>query len=92
MNFVKIKAENFEELMILQKAYKVEIGECMPTNVELESLKKAIENEQIHFYGCICDNSLIRVVLYAIRTQHSIMANLECLKIFIFNQSIVIRG
>ena len=50
MNFVKIKTEDFEELMILQKAYKVEIGESMPTNAELENLKKAIENEQIHFY------------------------------------------
>ena len=51
--------ENFKELTKLQKAYKVEIGECMPTNAELESLRKAIENEQIHFYGCICDNLLI---------------------------------
>lgn len=59
MNFVKIKTEDFEELMILQKAYKVEIGESMPTNAELENLKKAIENEQIHFYGCKCDNSLV---------------------------------
>ena len=59
MDFVKIKTENFEELTKLQKAYKVEIGECMPTNAELESLRNAIENEQIHFYGCICDNSLI---------------------------------
>lgn len=49
MNFVKIKAENLEELLTLQKAYKVEIGEGLPTNVELESLKKAIENEEIHF-------------------------------------------
>lgn len=59
MNFVKIKAENLEELLTLQKAYKVEIGEGLPTNVELESLKKAIENEEIHFYGCICDGALV---------------------------------
>ena len=59
MNFVKIKTDNFEELTKLQKAYKLEIGECMPTNAELESLRNAIENEQIHFYGCICDKSLI---------------------------------
>lgn len=59
MNFVKIKSENLEELLTLQKAYKVEIGEGLPTNVELESLKKAIENEEIHFYGCICDGALI---------------------------------
>ena len=58
MNFVEIKAENFEELMELHKAYKVEIGECMPTCDELKSLRTAIENGQIHFYGCICDNIL----------------------------------
>lgn len=59
MEFVKIRTEMFEELMELQKAYKVEIGECMPTNAELESLRKAIEDEKIHFYGCVSDNSLI---------------------------------
>lgn len=59
MDFVKIRTEMFEELMELQKAYKVEIGECMPTDTELENLGKAIKNGQIHFYGCICDNSLI---------------------------------
>lgn len=32
MNFVKIKTGNVEELVELQKAYKVEIGECMPIN------------------------------------------------------------
>lgn len=59
MDFVRIETDNFEALMKLQKAYKAEIGECSPTNAELESLKKAIENEQIHFYGCIYDNSLV---------------------------------
>ncbi len=59
MNFVKVKTEDFEELMILHKAYKIEIGECLPTNAELESLKKSIANEQIHFYGCVCDNALV---------------------------------
>lgn len=34
LNFVKIKTGNVEELVELQKAYKVEIGECMPINVE----------------------------------------------------------
>ena len=59
MDFVKIKTENFQDLVKLQKAYKEEIGECAPTDEELKSLQKAIENEQIQFYGCICDNSLI---------------------------------
>ncbi len=59
MDFVKIKTENFEALMELQKAYKAEIGEFIPGNAEFESLRNAIAGEQIHFYGCICDNSLI---------------------------------
>ena len=59
MDFVKIGTEMFEELMKLQKAYKGEIGENMPSDEELESLRNAIEDGQIHFYGCICDNSLI---------------------------------
>lgn len=59
MDFVKIRTEMFEELMELQKAYKVEIGENMPTDAELESLRKAVDDEQIYFYGCVSDNSLI---------------------------------
>lgn len=59
MDFVKIKAEAFDQLVKLHKAYKTEIGENMPANAELESLRKAIQNEQIHFYGCICDNALV---------------------------------
>ncbi len=59
MDFVEIKTKNIEELMNLQKAYKAEIGECLPTNDELKRLRNAIENKQIHFYGCICDNTLI---------------------------------
>lgn len=59
MDFGKIKAENFEELMELQRAYKVEIGESMPTDSQLENLRKAIDNEQIHFYGCVCNDRLV---------------------------------
>ena len=59
MDFVKIGTEMFEELMELQKAYKVEIGENMPTDAELKSLRKAIEDGQIQFYGCVCENSLV---------------------------------
>lgn len=59
MKFVKIETEMFEELKSLQKDYKVAIGEDVPSETELESLKKAIEQGHIHFYGCICDESLI---------------------------------
>lgn len=59
MDFVRINTAKIEELIELQKAYKMEIGECMPANAELESLRNAIKDEQIHFYGCICDDKLI---------------------------------
>lgn len=59
MEFIKITTDKFTELAELQKAYKEEIGECAPTCEELESLKGAIGKEQIHFYGCVCDNILV---------------------------------
>lgn len=59
MRFVKIGTEMFDELKSLQKDYKVAIGEDVPSDMELESLRKAIEQGHIHFYGCICDKSLV---------------------------------
>ena len=59
MKFVKIGTEMFEELRSLQKDYKVAIGEDVPSEMELESLRKAIEQGHIHFYGCICDETLV---------------------------------
>ena len=59
MKFVKIGTEMFDELKSLQKDYKVAIGEAVPSETELESLRKAIEQGHIHFYGCICDESLV---------------------------------
>ena len=59
MEFVEIKTENFEKLKELQEAYKLEIGEEVPSKNQMISLREAIEQERIHFYGCICDNSLV---------------------------------
>ena len=59
MDFVKIETENFEELKELQKAYKAEIGEDAPTEDDFRRLEKAIEKEEIIFYGCICDERLV---------------------------------
>lgn len=58
MEFIEIKADRFEQLKTLQRAYKAEIGEEIPTEEELQSLKTAIGQGQIHFYGCICENVL----------------------------------
>ena len=59
MKFMEIKSERFEELKKLQMAYKAEIGEETPTEADFESLQKAMEQEQIYFYGCVCENSLV---------------------------------
>ena len=59
MRFVKIGTEMFEELKSLQKDYKLAIGEDEPRELELGSLRKAIEQGNIHFYGCICAESLV---------------------------------
>lgn len=59
MKFVKIETEMFEELKSLQKDYKVAIGEEVPSETELESLRTAMEQGHIHFYGCICDEALV---------------------------------
>ena len=59
MKFVKIGTEMFDGLKSLQKDYKVAIGEDVPSETELKSLGNAIEQGHIHFYGCICDESLV---------------------------------
>ena len=59
MKFEKIGTEMFDELKSLQKDYKMAIEEDAPSEMELESLRKAIEKGHIHFYGCIFDESLV---------------------------------
>ena len=59
MNFVKIETKDFEELKELQAAYKVEIGEDTPTEEDFKRLYRAIENEEITFYGCRMQGELV---------------------------------
>ena len=59
MNFVKIETKDFEELKELQAAYKVEIGEDTPTEEDFTRLYRAIENEEITFYGCRMQGELV---------------------------------
>ena len=59
MDFVLVKTERFLELVNLQIAYKTEIGEDCPRKNDFESLKHAIEQEKINFYGCVCDGKLV---------------------------------
>lgn len=59
MNFVRIETERFEELKELQKAYKSAIGEDTPTEDSFKCLLRAIEREEIIFYGCVCEERLV---------------------------------
>ena len=59
MEFVEITTKKFDELKNLQRAYKAEIGEEIPTENDFESLKNAIETEAIYFYGCVCEGKLV---------------------------------
>lgn len=59
MDFVLVKTEQFQDLVNLQTAYKSEIGEDCPSKSNFESLKNAIEQGKINFYGCVCDGQLV---------------------------------
>ena len=59
MDFVKIEIKDFEELKELHTAYKHAIGEDTPTDEDFKRLRKAMENEEILFYGCKCKEKLV---------------------------------
>ena len=67
MDFIKIGAEDFEGLMVLQNVQSRNWRSC-PYQRGFESLKEAIEKGQIHFYGCRCDNALVAVLFYLAHT------------------------
>ena len=51
MKYSRIAVSQADALWELQKAYKAEIGEDMPTEQHLNRLKDAIDKSQILFYG-----------------------------------------
>ena len=59
MKFIKITNDNFDELKILQTKYKSEIGEEEPTYENFLNLERAISDENIYFFGCICNGKLV---------------------------------
>lgn len=52
-------AERFDTLKALHLAYKAAIGEEQPSREDLDSLRRAIQEERIHFYGCLCGGELV---------------------------------
>ncbi len=59
MKYIKVTNDFFNDLAILQKAYKKDIGENEPTKFDLDTLFKAVLDEQILFFGCIDNGKLI---------------------------------
>jgi GNAT superfamily N-acetyltransferase len=59
MQYITITVEQIDELKRLQMRYKQDIGEDAPTESNIDSLKQAIANGQIHFYGCVNEGKLI---------------------------------
>ena len=59
MEYKRITADNTDPLWSLQKAYKEEIGEDEPDDACMEKLRRAIEKEEILFYGAFDGDSLV---------------------------------
>ena len=59
MQFAKITAAEFDLLRPLQLAYKAEIGEELPSEEDMDRLRKAMEEERIHFFGCFAEDRLL---------------------------------
>lgn len=59
MKFIRITKEHAEELAMLQRGYKCEIGEKAPDAGDLDSLMRAVSEGLILFYGCIENSRLI---------------------------------
>jgi len=48
-----------DALIPLQLAYKQEIGELLPDDADFQSLKRAIADQKILFYGCMDGDKLV---------------------------------
>lgn len=59
MEFISVTKEYFDDLMILQRGYKQEIGESAPVNSDFDRLLRAMSDGQILFFGCLDGGRLI---------------------------------
>ena len=58
MEYSRIEVSQADALWELQKAYKAEIEEDMPTEQDLSRLKEAMEEKRILFYGAWDETTL----------------------------------
>ena len=52
MTFIEFRAGDVERLKTLHTAYKLEIGEDVPSDADFEALAAAIGAGRIRFFGC----------------------------------------
>ena len=59
MEYRKITVAQLDTLWTLQRSYKAEIGESIPSETDKERLAKALREDRISFYGAWEDGVLI---------------------------------
>ncbi len=84
MEFKRIDINDFNQLKSLHFAYKNEINEIAPTEENMIELRKAIEEDQILFYGCLIDDILVASCSVSPIYSTFIYGKAGILKIFMF--------
>lgn len=83
MQYIRITAEWFDALKRLQTAYKQEIGEDAPTAADLESLRQAVDDGRIQFYGCVDAEKLVACCSVSVVYSTFVTAAAACSRISI---------
>lgn len=59
MEFIRVNKNHMDDLFVLQRGYKQDIGEEAPCSEDFERLLSAITDGHILFFGCLEDDRLI---------------------------------
>lgn len=61
MKYIRLSAENIDELVRLHLLYKADIGEEAPSDEQITRLAGAVACGRIAFYGACCDGHLVGI-------------------------------
>lgn len=61
MKYIRLSAENIDELVRLHLLYKADIGEEAPSDEQITRLAGAVADGRIAFYGACCDGHLVGI-------------------------------
>ncbi|MBO5526262.1 MAG: GNAT family N-acetyltransferase [Clostridia bacterium] len=61
MEFRELTVSDFDQIVKLQRAYKISIGEAIPTAQGLSCLKEKFANHEIRFFGAFDGELLIGI-------------------------------